>query len=118
MSRYRALLVVLAASWVTSCRPDATPTKPTTVPSTAVWVGGADGGAWIDCTVDLERNVNPCTIYDDAKGEVWLRGAFVLRGKGRAASREELVYEAFDGKSILLASNDALTITNSQSEGR
>ena len=37
-------------------------TCPSAVPSDAVWVGGADGGAYVRCAVDLVHNVNPCSV--------------------------------------------------------
>lgn len=49
------------------------PERPSSVPHTAVWAGGADGGAWIECSVDREKNANWCTVWNDQTGEVWAR---------------------------------------------
>jgi hypothetical protein len=38
--------------------------RPANVPETAVWAGGADGGAYVLCTVDAVLDANRCTVWD------------------------------------------------------
>ena len=54
-----------------------------------MWVGGGDGGAYVQCSVDSLRNVNRCGIWNDFTGE----GEFAdyrLIKENRAAPDAEL----------------------------
>lgn len=94
-----------------SCGEPAPPKRPPSVPSAAVWAGGPDGGSWILCEVDLARNVNRCSVYNENTGELETSGDFVLRGENRAARGSELIYEWFDGTDIGLSGNRVLQPT-------
>jgi hypothetical protein len=65
-------------------------TRPLAVPSDAVWVGGADGGAYVRCAVDTVRNVNPCSVWNDYTGKLVESGDYRLLKLGRAARESEL----------------------------
>ena len=64
--------------------------RPKSVPRYALWVGGADGGAYVHCTLDLTHNANPCTVWNDSTGLVVESGNYRLEKEGRAASEAEL----------------------------
>lgn len=98
------LAVVLLVACTSEVEP---PERLATIPPEAVWVGGADGGAWILCREDGGRNF--CTIYNDNSGEVWVRGYFVLEGSARGVSKQELRYDFFDGERIRLSDGRVLT---------
>ncbi len=66
--------------------------RPPNVPQNAVWAGGPDGGAYILCTVDKVRDVNPCSVWNQSSGDM-RSGSFRLEKEGRAASQSELNYE-------------------------
>jgi hypothetical protein len=92
---WQAALVVL------SCRSVANPPpRAPGIPLEAVWAGGADGGAWLLCTVESRRN--RCTIYNDHTGQVWARGIFVLEGRQEGVPKAELRYSSFDGRAVHL----------------
>ncbi len=56
--------------------------RPTSVPVTAVWDGGADGGNWIDCkVVDSTNNIFYCTVFDDYSGKIIFESTMKLQGK-------------------------------------
>jgi len=78
------------------------PPRPPSVPEKAVWAGGEDGGAWIDCSLDTEKNADFCTVYSDRSGEIRARTHFVLKGSGVGISEAELSYLGFDGLRIYL----------------
>ena len=80
------LLVVIAC--LCSCV-QSPPHRPTGVPSNAVWAGGVDGGSYFLCGVDQKRGVNPCTLWNDATGDVMLQDDFWVSGEDRAATLEE-----------------------------
>jgi hypothetical protein len=80
-------------------------TRPSGVPSTALWAGGADGGAYIECSVNEERNVNHCTVWNDYTGQVAESGDFRLVKENRAATNTELRFRGVAGGVIFLEGN-------------
>ena len=62
-----------------ACTTATTPDRPATVSSSAVWAGGLDGGAWIDCDpAAKEPHLEyDCEVYTDS-GDVWARGAYII----------------------------------------
>lgn len=110
------VIAVLTAGCVKEeVRPDP-PKRPVSVPPSAVWAGGVDGGAFIDCAVkDAAAFTYACTTYDDGVGEVWKRGVFALKRSewdeakqaplfhDVTAAPAPLPYEGFDGEVIFLA---------------
>jgi hypothetical protein len=97
------------------------PPRPASVPTAAVWAGGADGGAWLDCVaVQRAHSRYRCTVYNDYGGSVWADGEYVLRSvrwddqKKKAlfgAVNEAptvLQYSSFDGDIIRLVQPLAL----------
>lgn len=84
-------------------RPFYPPEKPLSVPSTAKWDGGPDGGNWIDC-VALKDSTNRffCTVYEDQKGKVLYKGAFKLAGKQTSISDLRNLLGVYSGDHIYL----------------
>lgn len=64
--------------------------RPAGVPSDALWVGGADGGAYVRCEVDLARNVDHCELWNDFTGDLAESGDYQIHGQARAATEQEL----------------------------
>lgn len=97
-----ALLVVwplVAMLHLTGCNEPATlepRVRPSGIPKDAIWAGGADGGAYVRCTVDLVHDVNPCSVWNDYTGEVVESGNYRLNKEGRAASKSELRFAGAD----------------------
>src|ERR1700722_18165443 len=89
------LLIILS---VASCsrsgwRPER---RPAGVEKGAVWAGGPDGGSYILCGVDRDRNVNLCKVWNDYTGEIVERGCYRLVKEVRAATERELTYRWAD----------------------
>ena len=76
--------------------------RPKSVPRYALWVGGPDGGSYIDCHASNALDYDDCTIYNDWTGDVEASGHFILKGQNRAANATELKYSFFDGQAIIL----------------
>ncbi len=76
--------------------------RPKSVPRYAPWVGGADGGSYVDCHDNVASNYDDCTIFNDSTGEAEVSGHFVLKGQNRAAKATELKFSFFDGHDIYL----------------
>jgi hypothetical protein len=74
------------------------PARPESVPSSAVWAGGLDGGGWVSCSNDL-RAYNVCTIYDE-EGRTQGPSRYRLKDFDRAALPNELHYTHCTGKAI------------------
>jgi len=85
------------------------PPRPAGVPQSAVWAGGADGGAFIDCRVNTDGS-DACVVYNDYTGQPWTRGeaGYVLEGKARGATQDELKYLGTDGERIFLTNGETL----------
>ena len=114
----RTLITAVVCLFVAACDEGrvSAPARPAIIPATAVWAGGGDGGAWLDC-VALERTPNRyrCTTYEDHAGSVWAEGEYVLRSAhwDQAAKKAlykpveqmptALQYSSFDGEIIRLA---------------
>jgi len=93
--RVRLLAVAAIVMFLSPCGcGPAAPLKPKTrpqgVPTAALWVGGADGGAYVLCSVDTARNVNPCSVWNDYTGDLVESGNYRLRKEVRAATQSEL----------------------------
>jgi hypothetical protein len=84
------------------------PERPSSVPISAAWAGGSDGGAWIECSVDPEKNANWCTVWNDQTGDVWARTLFVDRAAGEAVPGSALQYSSFNGLLIDLSDGRVL----------
>jgi len=116
MRRSWIFVLILTATF-TACRQPATlepKTRPSRVPSNAVWAGGADGGAYVRCSVDAVRNVNPCTVWNDNTGES-VSGDYRLTKENRAASESELTITGAVNEFIFLENGKLL---KRQGEGR
>ncbi len=81
--------------------------RPIGVPATSVWVGGTDGGAFVDCTASQRGEPNACTVYNDKSGDVWASGSFALEN-GHGVFAGQLAYSAADAGGILLQNNFVL----------
>ena len=84
------------------------PERLPSISDTAVWIGGPDGGSWIDCSFDTERNTNWCTAWNDQNGEVMIRTLFVLQDTGEGAEEGKLQYAFFSGYHIELVDGRVL----------
>lgn len=117
MSFVRALTCLIALLPFAACAP-AAPTRPSAVPQSAEWAGGAEGGAWIQCGM---RTKEPhlgyeCSVFNE-QGAPWAIGSFVYaerdsNGHYKAAMMpspfKSLSFDGFDGERILLRKGKAL----------
>jgi hypothetical protein len=94
------ILAVIAVA-ISGCGNFEQPARPPTVPPAATWVGGADGGAFLDCMPSSHGQPNPCTVYNES-GDIWMSGAFIMQETGRGAFNNELKYLSVDGSRIYL----------------
>jgi hypothetical protein len=98
MKRRTATMIFGAISICIGCKDAEQRPKhyPAGVPAYAVWAGGADGGAYISCTVDPPRNVNYCRVWNDYTGKLAESGDYQLLVQHRLAMQNELMYRGAD----------------------
>jgi len=109
-----AAAVVLTTKIAVIDTPISPPPRPPLVPKRAVWSGGSDGGAWIDCRwpVSKPRSIR-CTVYDDAAGSILANGRYEVRRyhndadgsiamESTAKPPKKLHFEGYDGDVIYL----------------
>ena len=76
--------------------------KPENVPDSAVWVGGCDGGNWIEL-VDFKEDTIRFRLYADWNGELILDADFVYQKKDDTRLTKanwDKYLDFFDGESI------------------
>lgn len=93
------LCVVLLSCQPAELRPAK---KPAAVPDDAVWAGGADGGAYMRCSVDAAHNVDRCTVWNDFTGETSGPADYRLSKHHRAATASELKFTGAVNNDIYL----------------
>jgi len=93
----RCAWLLLFALPLMGCHPEvnAPPTRPGSVPWSAIWSGAADGGAWYDCSFVQGESTNLCAIYSE-KGTLWFKAAYELKGEHRAVTKEEFLQPGVD----------------------
>jgi len=77
-----AIVVLVACVHCTPIR--SVPMRPSTVTAEAVWAGGVDGGAWLDCRFNAKEPFTEyeCVIWHD-EGHLWSSGLFILQESSR-----------------------------------
>jgi hypothetical protein len=115
MHRLSILAAVSTCCVLMACSRTEQPAHPADVPVSAVWAGGSDGGAWINCQFAYKEPfvAYSCNVFRD-DGQRWASGTYVLadvdREQGHLVfhpagtfARVDLSrYQAFDGVSIYL----------------
>ncbi|MGF1727868.1 hypothetical protein [Photobacterium nomapromontoriensis] len=81
--------------------------RPLNIPESAVWVGGADGGAYIYMV--FSKNEYKGSVYFDSTGELWYKGSFIYSGKDRFDTTNRELYASWDGETIYLVNGNTLT---------
>lgn len=98
-----ALLLLFACQPVTSSEPEI---RPEPVPVTALWVGGADGGVYVDINHDAGNYSG--TVYTDSSGDIWYRGSFTYSGTAEFDVKAATSYTGWDGEMLYLANGEHL----------
>ena len=80
---------------LTACNFTAEPARPSNLPSTVKWLGGEDGGVWVDCAKENDKLLK-CKIFDADNGNVLQSGYYKSRNKIEIS---DLV--AFDGRTLI-----------------
>ena len=98
-------LFLFACQPVTSNEPQ---TRPAAVPIAALWIGGADGGVFVEISQDESSYSG--TIYTDSTGEIWYRGNFTYSGNSQFDVNSTASYTGWDGEKLYLANGEYLQV--------
>jgi hypothetical protein len=74
--------------------------RPSNVSARARYISVIEDGSWFDCSIDEERNVNVCRVWD-YDGRVRAEGDFRYEDEPRAAKREELYPSLLAGRDTI-----------------
>ncbi len=98
MSWFSGFLPVLIVMMYESITPIVPPERPENVPVTAIWAGGRDGGAFIECLRAIETNhCFDCVVYFDYSGDIWMREIFCPDEGAITIDSLRKVYGGYDG---------------------
>ena len=104
-----AVLVFLVAVGGAACSSSSSsePTRPPGVPADAFWVGGSDGGAFVQLRRD---GVGYSGAVYHADGERWFTGPFRLEPAGASAvdPSDHAAFTGWDGSQLLMTGGRAL----------
>lgn len=103
-------LIILSACEVNYPEIQAPP-KPSSVPETALWVGGPDGGVFLDISKITQQKYSG-SIYFDSTGEIWFQGEFKYTGDNSFDVSAKASYSFWDGDELFLTNNEKLTAIN------
>lgn len=88
------------------------PAKPESVPESAFWIGGHEGGVFISISRGQDSKTYFGTIYFDANGEIWYQGKFQYTGDASFNVGDKLSYTGWDGDFLFLANGEKLIAVN------
>jgi hypothetical protein len=74
--------------------------RPAGVSRNARYVSIIEDASWLDCSIDAQRNVNVCRVWDPW-GRLRTEGDFRYEDEPRAATKDELYPSAFGGRDTI-----------------
>ena len=89
------------------------PSRPETVPTNAIWIGGIDGGVFIEISSTTDPKIYNATIYGDYDGSILYSGELKHNGETPFDPGDTSSYSGWDGHSLILRSNEQLIIVES-----
>ena len=93
------------------------PERPESVPASAVWDGGVDGGNWIDCQlIDSLSSVFDCTVYEDFNGEILFKGNMKFEGEKISLTELRKILGVYGGSEIYLKNGKKLIALDEQNQ--
>lgn len=111
----KGLIVTLLALTLLACEPVSTyepSVRPDNVPTSALWVGGPDGGVY--AKISESKGSYSGTIYFDSTGEVWYEGSFTYTGQDKFDVTEGSSYSAWDGDILYLVNGQQLISSSAE----
>ena len=84
------------------------PPKPKSVPESAFWVGGHNGGVFVSIFKEKNSKLYFGTIYFDTNGEIWYQGKFQYTGNASFNVVDKSLYTGWDGDFLFLSNGKKL----------
>lgn len=95
------------------CSSDTAPSRPSNVPTEAIWAGGVDGGAWVECRFATKEPFTgfDCQIWNH-DGRAWSSGRFEVwmnegdggwKPRGGKLFAEVTNFDFYDGVTIVIS---------------
>ncbi len=84
------------------------PPRPESVPATALWIGGPDGGVFVKVSMTKVKNIYFGTIYFDSNGEICYQGPFRYTGDDAFEVDDKSSYSGWDGDYLFLTNHEKL----------
>lgn len=106
--------VAVFVFWETTSQDSQTRARPETVPQSAIWKGGLDGGSFFRCEENRENSTVSCRVFNEFSGQVELSATYdlsTLEDEIQPWSIEAFYdkISGFDGRSIYLVGSHELT---------
>ena len=110
MRFWALLLVVLLAACDIQSNSESTqaPQKPDTVSEEAIWVGGADGGVFVELSETDNDGIYTGSIRYGHNGGLWYQGKFMYTGDDPFALDERSSFKSWDGTTLYLSNQEQL----------
>lgn len=108
----RRLLIITLAALIGACTFEKN--TPPIGPEGSWWLGGDDGGVFVDIKDDDNANdrIFIGTIYFDADKSIWYQGPLKLVGNIKYSIEDHDQYIAWDGERLLLKESSYLEAIN------
>ncbi|MCK4709371.1 MAG: hypothetical protein KAU21_12200 [Gammaproteobacteria bacterium] len=108
----RSILIIILFSIIGACSSEKISVPQG--PEGSWWLGGADGGVFVNITDD--QNINDDlyigTIYFDADQAIWYQGPFKLIGDLKFQVNDHSQFLAWDGENLYLKESSSLKAVN------
>lgn len=84
------------------------PARPEAVPEQAFWVGGPEGGVFIQISKNQNIEAYFGTVYFETNGETWYQGPFQYTGSSPFDVTSKSSYTGWDGDYLFLSNGEKL----------
>ncbi|PAU82349.1 hypothetical protein CK501_04175 [Halovibrio salipaludis] len=114
--RFWTLLLVLflaACDGQSNGEPAKAPQAPDTVSEEAVWVGGRDGGVFVELSETEQGGIYTGSIRYGHNGELWYQGKFKYTGDEPFALDKQSSFKSWDGTTLYLSNQEQLVAIES-----
>lgn len=105
----KSFLLLCIPFTLLACTPvsDSAPEHPQNVPESAIWVGGTDGGVFVN--IEKGDGVYNGAVYAMETGAIWYEGMLVYSGDGEFDIDDPDVYDGWDGENLYLTNGEKLS---------
>ena len=110
----KIILSIAFILFLSACEPQSSyepESRPSSVPEQALWIGGADGGIYLEISKTSDSTYYS-KIYFDSTGEIWFEGNLTYEGNKALEITNPEIFSFWDGDSLYLVNNEKLSRAN------